>query len=185
MKFQLVLLTLFITGLLACNESESTEMVRGLKPIYGTAEELARLIKADEPLPLKQVGKIYTKDNYLFINEVNKGVHVFQNSDPTNPLKLKFIHVPGNVDIAIKGNFMYADMGTGLVTIDIADLDNVKVTHIDNDYVSEINQVQPPQNTLDVIGGGKVYFECADRSKGPIVSWELVEMPKPQCYINN
>jgi len=185
MKFSLFLFAILLTSLWGCNESDSPEMVQGLRPIYGTPEELAKLIRSDQPLPLKQVGKIYTRGNLLFINEVNKGVHVFDNIDPTNPTKLKFINIPGNVDVAVKGNFLFADMGSGLVTIDIADIDNVKVTDIDNNYVSEINQVQPPQNTLDLLRSGKIYFECADRSKGPIVSWELVEMPKPQCYINN
>jgi hypothetical protein len=185
MKLPFFLFAILLAGLWGCNESDTPEMVQGLRPIYGTPEELAKLIRSDQPLTLKQVGKIYTRGNLLFINEVNKGVHVFDNIDPKNPIKLKFIHIPGNIDVAVKGNYLFADMGAGLVTIDITDIHNVAVTDIDNNYVSEINQVQPPQNTLDLLRNGKIYFECADRSKGPIVSWELVEMPKPQCYINN
>jgi hypothetical protein len=185
MKVPAILFVLLFAGLSSCNDGENTEKVMGLKPIYSSSEELATLITSVDPIPLRQVGKIYTKGNLLFINEVNTGVHVYDNNDATSPKKLKFIKVPGNIDIAMKGNYLYADMGTGLVTIDIADLDNVKVTSVDNNYVSEINQVQPPQSTLDLVNQRKVYFECADRTKGAIIAWELIEMPKPQCYINN
>jgi hypothetical protein len=34
---------------------------------------------------IKQAGKIYFKDSYIFVNEVNKGIHVIDNSIPASP----------------------------------------------------------------------------------------------------
>jgi hypothetical protein len=57
--------------------------------------------------------------NYIFLNEVNKGVHIIDNSNPASPALKAFINIPGNVDIAVKGSTLYADLYTDLVVIDI------------------------------------------------------------------
>jgi len=52
---------------------------------------------------------------------LDKGVHIINNSNPSNPVVKAFINIPGNVDIAVKGNTLYADMYSDLVSIDITD----------------------------------------------------------------
>jgi hypothetical protein len=52
---------------------------------------------------------------------VNKGVHVFDNSNPSSPKAVSFINIPGNLDIAVSGHYLYADMYTDMLTIDIND----------------------------------------------------------------
>ena len=59
--------------------------------------------------------------NYIFLNEVNKGVHIIDNTNPVNPVIKSFINIPGNVDIAVKGSTLYADLYTDLVVVDITD----------------------------------------------------------------
>jgi hypothetical protein len=46
------------------------------------------------------------------------------NSDPSNPQNISFIEIPGNLDIAIKDNFLYADSYVDLLTIDISNIEN-------------------------------------------------------------
>ncbi len=170
--------------LLSCNDSESPQTVTGLKPIYGTVQDLSSIITVSDPQPIEVVGKIYTKGNLLYINDVGKGVHVVENSDRSNPEKIKFITIPGNVDIAIRGNFMYADLGSGIVTLDISNLDDIKFLNFNNGYLEEHFQIEPPSVMLQALNGEKVYYECPDKSKGQIIAWVKEEMPKPQCYIN-
>ena len=64
-------------------------------------------------------GKIYFKEGYIFINEELKGIHVIDNRNPENPQNIGFIEIPGNVDIAIKNNTLYADSYIDLGAIDI------------------------------------------------------------------
>lgn len=78
------------------------------------------VIKATTPTDLEKPGKIYFKEPYLFVNELNKGIHVIDNSDAANPQNIAFIEIPGNVDIAVKGNTLYADSYTDLLSIDIS-----------------------------------------------------------------
>lgn len=167
----------------SCGEHEATEKVIGLKPVYGNIDDLSKLIKTTESEPMKAVGKIYVYGNQLLINEIGKGVHVFDNTDPKNPTQTKFVSIPGNIDVAIKDNFMYADMGVGLVTIDITDLDNIAITSFDQNHVNALNSTRPPAAIASQFVSERVYFECADPSKGLILNWERAEMPQPECYI--
>jgi hypothetical protein len=185
MKLYKTLFILFVVlSVCGCNEVEQPEKVTGLRPIYGNVQELATIIKSLEPQTIKHIGKIYTKDHLLFINDMGIGVHVFDNTDDKNPIKLKFISIPGNVDIAIKGQYMYADLGSGIATIDISNLDQIQFISFNNDYLEGDLQVQPPRSMLNTVGGSRLYYECPDKNKGEILAWVAEKMPKPQCYLN-
>ena len=41
--------------------------------------------------------------NLIFVSERYRGIHVIDNSDPESPQDIAFIRVPGNIDIAMKG----------------------------------------------------------------------------------
>ena len=168
-----------------CSEVETPQNVLGLKPVYGSAEDLAKTIASISPQPLNNIGKIYAYEELLFINEQGEGVHVFDNTDPSKPSKIKFISIPGNIDVAIKDGNLYADMGTGMATISIENLEQVELTSFDNSYLTEDLQRRPPSTLVSIMAGDKVYFECPDREKGLIISWDAVNMPKPECYFNN
>ncbi|HCD67462.1 MAG TPA: hypothetical protein DEQ56_03205 [Bacteroidetes bacterium] len=175
----------FILLIGSCSENETTKSIIGFKPVYGGIEDIQKLITTTTAQPLKSVGKIYTYGNLLLINEVGKGVHVYDNQDPSAPVNLKFIAIPGNVDVALKDGYLYADLNFGIITLDISDLDHVTLTHLNTEYKGNDIQNTPPRNQLDTRPSGKVYFECPEASKGTVITWELVQMPKPQCYMNN
>jgi hypothetical protein len=88
------------------------------KPIYKEKAEVKAGIKSVSPQAIKNPGKIYLYGRYIFLNEVNKGIHVIDNSNPAAPVNRSFIQLPGNVDIAMRGNLLYADFYTDLVVID-------------------------------------------------------------------
>jgi len=69
-------------------------------------------------------GKIYIKDNFMFITDVNKGFHVYNYSNPENPLKVAFINVPGATDLAIRNNIIYINQAVDLITLEYDPLSN-------------------------------------------------------------
>lgn len=83
--------------------------------------ELRTKVKAESPRSLEQPGKMYVKGKYLFVNEIKKGIHIIDNSNPANPKFVTFINIPGNGDIAVRDNVLYADSFCDLVSIDISD----------------------------------------------------------------
>jgi hypothetical protein len=127
---------LFLTMLLAisillegCTDKceTQTEFVY-LEPVYTTVQELRASIAVTAPEPLGGVGKIYLKDNYLFVSEPGQGIHIIDNHDPSNPSPKKFLKVPGNFDIAIKGNTLYADSYVDLIAFDISNINAIEET---------------------------------------------------------
>jgi hypothetical protein len=66
------------------------------------------------------------------VNEVNKGIHVIDNSNPSAPKNISFIKIPGNVDLAVKGNYLYADSYTDLAVFNISDPRSVQAVKFVN-----------------------------------------------------
>ena len=95
------------------------------EPVYKTTAEVRANIKSNPAREIKEPGKIVILGNYIFLNEVDKGIHVIDNSNPSSPQNIAFIDIPGNVDLAVKGNRLYADLYTDLVTLDISNPLNV------------------------------------------------------------
>jgi hypothetical protein len=90
-------------------------------PVYESKEIVKANIKSNPAKEVQHPGKIYLYGKYIFLNEIDKGIHIIDNSNPTAPQNLAFIDIPGNVDLAVKGNILYADLYSDLVTIDISD----------------------------------------------------------------
>jgi hypothetical protein len=70
---------------------------------------------------MTKAGKIFIRGNYLFINEVDKGVSHLRQRQPNKSRAVAFISIPGNIEVAVSGHYLYADMYTDMVTIDIGD----------------------------------------------------------------
>ena len=77
--------------------------------------------------PIVQPGQLYINGSYIYLNEMNAGIHIIDNSDPTHPVQKAFLNIPGNQNIAIRGNTLYADMYADLLAIDISNPTNVKI----------------------------------------------------------
>ncbi len=102
-------------------------------PVYVSKDEVKANVKSKTPRKVENPGKIYIKGQYIFLNEVDRGIHVIDNSNPGNPKNIAFINIPGNVDMAVKGNILYADLYSDLLAIDISNPQQVKLkTYIDN-----------------------------------------------------
>ena len=150
-----------VIAFVACNDriEESWEVNT---PVYMAYNDLRTSFKVAEGQDIKQSGKLYFKDEFIFVNEYQKGIHVIDNADPSNPQIIKFIEIPGNVDLAIAGNMLYADSYVDLVTIDISDIQNiVEVDRDTNVFPYIIPDYE--EGILDEV----------DESKGVIVGYEV------------
>ncbi len=104
---------------------EVTHEYAYLEPVYTTVEEIRASVELVAPQPIASVGKIYFKDNYLFVNEPGKGIHIIDNRNPESPTPMKFLKIPGTFDLAIKGNTLYADSYVDLVAFDITNISTI------------------------------------------------------------
>lgn len=116
------------------------------------------------PRPIEESGKIYAYQNFIFVNDSYKGVHIINNNNPSNPFKMGFINIPGNVDVSVKDDFLYADSLGDLLVFDLSNLEDIKVVNrLEN--VLRDNIVWP---TADI-------WEWQDIKEDEIqVGWEVV-----------
>ena len=128
--YALVFLTLLlgISVLLeGCSDTcEITNEYTYYEPVYTTVEAIREGISLDPPQTIKGVGKIYYKDGMLFLNEPGEGIHIIDDTDPRNPNPVKFLRIPGNYDLAVKGNTLYADSYVDLVAFDISSINSIQ-----------------------------------------------------------
>lgn len=85
----------------------------------------------------KKTGKIYIYNDFLFINEPNKGIHIYNNTNPSAPVNMAFLQIPGNVDLAISNNILYADSYVDLLAFDISAISNIKQVKRLNDVFKQ------------------------------------------------
>ena len=88
-------------------------------------------------------GKIYVFNGLLFVNEKNKGFHVFDNENPSSPVALAYIKAPGATDLAIKNEVYYINQAVDLIAVTYdKQTANLQVT-------KRIREVFPPKVSLD------------------------------------
>lgn len=161
-KQTIILLALFIIIGVSCEDKHMHVFVAN-SPIYMSYDNLALSIKQSEAKALKNPGKLYFKDDFIFIIEELEGIHIIDNSDPSNPINKTFIEVPGAADIAIKGTNLYVDSYVDLVSMDISDLNNITVSHrVEKTFPYTL----PPYDEEYPIAR-------IDEEKGVVVGWEI------------
>ncbi len=134
-KISIAAICFFVSFFLqSCLKDKLTHTYTLLIPVYKSKDEVYANIKSNPPKAIESPGKIFIYGNYIFLNEINKGVHIIDNSNPASPIEKTFIDIPGNLDIAVKGNILYADMYKDLVVVDISNPLQVKFLK----YVSNV-----------------------------------------------
>lgn len=88
-------------------------------------------------------GKIYVFNGLLFVNEKNKGFHIFDNENPSSPVALAYIKAPGATDLAIKNEVYYINQAVDLIAVTYdKQTANLQVT-------KRIREVFPPKVSPD------------------------------------
>ncbi len=127
---QLLLLFAFLISFSSCLEDkcEATRTFVEYEAIFVQPEEFRTdNIEYFESRLLEHPGKIYYYKSTLIINEKYEGIHLYDNSDATSPAYLGFISIPGNLDVSIKDDILYADNYVDLLSIDISNLIDPKL----------------------------------------------------------
>ncbi len=130
-KFALFLCLAVVLAGISCDDEIPNNLEEYLVavPITMSEEEFRNSVDIIAPIPIEESGKIYAYENYIFVNDQYKGVHVIDNSNPRSPEKIAFIKIPGNVDIAVKDDFLYADSLWDLLVFDISEINNVALVN--------------------------------------------------------
>ncbi|MCB0501731.1 MAG: hypothetical protein KDD32_03550 [Bacteroidetes bacterium] len=186
------LLTVVLFG---CNKNDCLEQYASefYKPIYTSWEAIKDSIGSEAPRDIKAPGKMFALGSFLFINEVNEGIHVIDNSNPYDPQNIQFIRIPGCVDLAVSNNKLYADNYTDIIVLDISDLNNVtEVDRVENVFSSNSLGFWFDYTADAVITGWEVIdtvyeFDCNEPMfyfDDAVAQGDLLNVPSEGAFFN-
>ena len=159
---------------MSCEDSTYKEYT-GNAPVYMTYDDLRKSVTTEQNVNLENPGKIYFKDNYIFIVEELKGIHVYDNSNPVSPVIKTFIKLPGVIDISISGYIMYADSFVDLVALDVQNIDNIHEVARVKDILPYT--VPPVENDYPMAN--------IDQEKGVVTGWNVKTIREKVNLTNN
>lgn len=127
MKTKIMLTTLLLFFILqSCSEDADFVLVNVATPEYISIDNLRSSIEITNPTNIVASGKIYAYKNLILVNDLKRGIHVIDNNDPKNPIKIAFIKIIANNDMEVRGDYLYADSLMDLVVFDISDIHSIK-----------------------------------------------------------
>ena len=139
---------------------EITQKYTIMEPVYQSPEDIRASFEIVPPVEVTNTGKIYLYQNYILLNEPGKGIHVINNENKEHPEIISFINIPGNYEMAVRGDRLFADSYMDLVVIDISNPEAVTLTKRIKDIFLNLTQ----QNQ---------YY---DLENGILVDWEPKEI---------
>lgn len=116
--------------IIGCNRDDEYEqdiINSSYHAIVMDISDLRNSVRFEAGRILRNPGEVCLFGDFIFINEKYKGIHIFNNSDPYNPVHEGFVHIPGCTDMAIKDNLLFSDNSIDLVILDISDMQDIKL----------------------------------------------------------
>lgn len=135
-----LLAAVVMSMLQGCLKDSMLETYKIYTPIYKTLSQVRAGMEGGPAQPLENTGKLNVAGNYIFLNEVGKGIHVIDNSNPKAPKNTAFISIPANTDLAVKGSYLYADSYSDLVVFDISQPTAARPVKFLNNVIKERDQ---------------------------------------------
>jgi hypothetical protein len=89
----------------------------GFEPVLMTRDDMEAAVQVRQIRDIERPGKIWVYDNFIFVIEQYKGIHILDNTDPQNPKNLGFIQIDGCTDVAVNNGIIYANNAVDLIGV--------------------------------------------------------------------
>ena len=166
MKKTILFSLLFIFSLLLngcfgfCNDCSQNIREYPYKAVVLERNVFESSVKTLPSQDIVKSGKIYIKDNLMFVNDLNRGFQVYNYSNPQSPTKIGFIQILGATDLSIRANVIYINQAVDLVTLIYNPMSNSIVVNHRNKYV--FPQKNSPNGTIPTVNENQI-----------VVDWKL------------
>lgn len=135
------------------------------EPILMLREDMEAAVQLRSSREIEKPGKIWVFDQYIFVIEQYKGIHVLNNADPGNPKNVGFIQIDGCTDVAVKNDIIYANNAVDLIGVQaLADYKAISVVSRNRNILPELESPE---------GWYSNDFQKHRPANTVIVRWEL------------
>ncbi|MDR1436914.1 MAG: hypothetical protein LBI65_02220, partial [Candidatus Symbiothrix sp.] len=140
------------------------------EPVFMPAAEFRNSVTVtNNAHELGNYGKICFYEGYLYISEPGKGIHIINNTNPSQPRITGYIELLGNFDLTARNGVLYADAFVDLVWFDISDPSGPQLKgRLENVFPEVLPAIENEY--------GYDYSLCypnGEKSNDIIVGWEL------------
>lgn len=117
-------------------------------------------------------GGIYAYGDYIFMNRLNEGYHILDNSNPESPQNVAFLSVPGATQMSFVEGRMVSNSYADLVTLELDGIQSVRLVSSTPNFLLDENTL-PVADGLVVIGYEDQPVEFTQSCDGNIVGrWD-------------
>lgn len=169
MKTKVIAFLVAIVAVLGCSKDGVRMLVAEVTvatPVVKSVAQVRESVAVEPVRELTESGKFYAYQNFILVNDVNKGIHVIDNTYPTQPVKVAFINIPGNIDMAVKDDILYTDSWLDLYVFDFSDPLNITL-------INRLEEVLPKRSLSVPNDVYDVDFSAYDFERDIIVDWQL------------
>ncbi len=150
------------------DDNRCLEYKKPARPVYMSYQQLRASFAVEAARPPDQLGRIYLYREFIFLNERNQGLHVIDNTDPSAPVNIGFLRIPGNTEVAIRDGYLYADSYVDLITLDLNDPQDIRL-------VSRQEDIFPHDAFQSIPYNISFSRYDTDASLGVVVGYQLTE----------
>lgn len=155
-------LAILVGSFSSCKKYKNKEVYANV-PVYQDYDSFRNSFEFQEGIPMRNAGNIFVHDHFLLINDIDKGIHVYENSDVFSPYTIGFMNIPGNTQMAVEGNILYADSFMDLVVVDITNLyEPVLIKRLNDVFSYSLPMINEGYPVADI-----------DMSQGVVVDWNI------------
>ncbi|MBD3639266.1 MAG: hypothetical protein HUJ25_18055 [Crocinitomicaceae bacterium] len=146
----------------SCKKYKNKEVYANV-PVYMDYSDFRNSFEFSQGKMMENAGNIYLHNNFILVNDIDKGIHVYDNTDPGNPFPIGFMNIPGNTQMAVKGTTLYADSFMDLLVVDISNMyDPKKISREQEVFTYSLPMINEGYPIADI-----------DMSKGVVIDWKI------------
>lgn len=171
---QALLFVVLLLGMTSCGGfwggSSGPSFNAPLEPVYADLESLLDIRNLPEQMIVEGEDILWFQDLF-FMEESEKGIHVFKINEGSDPEYLTFIQALGVNTFTVTEDFLYIRSSSLLITVNVSDIWNVQLVGYSNLFQESI--VPPDHNG---------YFECVDLALGEVIGWVESSKSNFECH---
>ena len=164
----------FAFSLTGCKKYKNKEVYANC-PVYMDYASFRNSFSFEKDVAIGGAGNIFVYNQYIFLSEEDKGIHIINNSNPAAPVVEGFMNIPGNTQMAVKGTYLYANSYIDMLVIDLSNITNPTLVN----RMTDVFEYATPAIKDDQYPVADVH-----KDKGVVIGWDIEKTKEVSGFMN-